>query len=176
MGFMLDADAFWADGVTAENLLMTTRTVTLSKKAKDIFTTERHNGAPNQLGIDGRQGPRISKRYVRGPFRLMARPVVVQSKRGKHPLVGRIKQSSDPAEMLRPVRLVQLIHQILGFLKVSDPRKAVVLPPVPKALLVHPMGQPLASVHPHLNGKGKPGLDPYHTTTKISGMDAFFML
>ncbi len=73
--------------------------------------------------------------------------------------MGRIEESSDAAELLTPGGTVQLVHQVLSPCKIADPGEAVVTTPVGQVFLIHLPGQPFAAVHPHLNRKGKPGLN-----------------
>jgi hypothetical protein len=43
--------------------------------------------------------------------------------------------------------------------EIGDPGKAIVVAGR-RVFLIHPAGQPFAAVHPHLNGKREPRLDP----------------
>ncbi len=110
-GFMLDADAFRAIPVTAEDIRIVVAIQTFTQEAKHVSAAKGGDRAANELRIDTSQGRRVPEHEIGRPFGLMARPVVVQRKVGKHRLMGGIQESRDAIEVTAPVGLVQLIHQ-----------------------------------------------------------------
>ena len=63
-------------------------------------------------------------------------------------------------EYLGPIGLVHGVKHFLRLGKILDPRKAVVVASVGHAFFVHAASEPFPAVHAHLDGKGKPGLNP----------------
>ena len=63
-------------------------------------------------------------------------------------------------EYLGPIGLVHGVKHFLRLGKILDPRKAVVVARVGHAFFVHAASEPFPAVHAHLDGKGKPGLNP----------------
>jgi hypothetical protein len=58
----------------------------------------------------------------------------------------------------RPVRTLLLLHQLLCSRDIADPRKTVLLSPIPHPRFVHLPPQPFSPVHTDLYQKGKPRL------------------
>src|SRR5437899_9449645 len=112
-----------------------------------------------------------SRREVRAerrrPFALKDRPVIASPESTKHPGVGRVELARQARQRFVPRNAQLPFHQLLGFGKIVDPGKTVIVATIAHAVPVHHPGQPLPSVEADWDGKREPGLDAGTPPTEL---------
>ena len=131
----------------------------MAEESHDVAAVETGDGAAGQLWIDGGEGLGGVEHRVGGPLRLEGGPIVMEPQPAKHAGMGRMNLACGRGQRLGPVGLEHAVKHLLGFGDILDPGEAVVVAGVGHASLVHASSEPLAAVHAHLQGKGKPGLN-----------------
>jgi len=157
--FMLQAYAFRALGIMADDFSLEIAVGFLAQESHNILATKSGNAAAHQNRVDLGQGGRGWEHNIRSPFTLVRRPIVIHVIGSQHSFVGRVESPSEGLESGRPVGLQLLIHQSLGFLDIFNPGETVLASSVAEASPFHLTGQPFSAVYADLDGKGKPTLN-----------------
>ena len=131
-GQVLDADAFRSIPVIADHLARVAWIGAFSQEPHHVAAGEGRDGSPDKGRIDLGQSTFRCERQIRGPFGLVARPIVRHVQAAKHRAVGGIQPLGHAIQCLRPPDRLHPIHQLLGLGKVIDPGEAVVV-----ALVIH---------------------------------------
>ena len=130
-----------------------------SQEAHHIATGEGLNAMENQSRINRCDIGGFSERHIGRPFALKDRPVIASPESTKHPGVGRVELARHARQRFVPRNAQLPFHQLLGFGKIVDPGKTVIVATIAHAVPVHHPGQPLPSVEADWDGKREPGLD-----------------
>ena len=125
-----------------------------------VAARQVQHAVPDEARVDGGQGRPVPEHDVRGPLRLLGRPVRVQRPALQHqarrqPRVGRGRHAGQPP---RPVRPQLPVEQPLRLGRVRHGRQAVVPPHVPDAGGVQLPAQPLPAVQAHPQPERQPRL------------------
>src|SRR5437870_4703648 len=114
----------------------------------------------NQPGVDRGERRGIAVHDVRGPLALVSRPVIALGPASEDVVMERVEGLRNAAERARPSDGELSVHELLGELRVSELREAVVIPAkVRPSSLAQVPGQPLATVDADLDGEREPGLE-----------------
>jgi hypothetical protein len=87
-------------------------------------------------------------------------PVVPQRQTPQVTRMQRMDLMQQRLEFLHPVGALLLVQPPLRLLPILHPQELVVAPLLAQALLIHPLGQPFATVQADLDLEGKPRLQP----------------
>src|SRR5574341_557729 len=130
------------------------------QKPQHLLSSKTHHPMMHQRWINPHQPLSLAKHHVGRILALGRCPVVLTLKRTINLNMQRMTLLDQRIEQPPPLGAMLLVHHPLGPLKISDPRKTVVLLAIGNPLFVHLPPQPFPSVQANLDQKGKPSLEP----------------
>src|SRR6266542_2697237 len=144
------------------------RLISSPQKSQHILTMKLLDSMVDQGRIDSGQRLWVSEQDVRALFSFADGPIV----RSQHQLAALVKPGIDFArqglQKTTPVPRGKLITKLLGTLKISNLRKAVVLLLVSDSRLLQLFRQIFFAVEAHLDGQRQPGLQTHMHQPKLA--------